>query len=290
MDAPLASGEVVAMLRLLGSVEIWAESGWLAAGSPRQRLVLAALAVDAGRTVSVDTLVDRVWGPEPPPNVRRTVHSYIARARRSLERMPAGAGGPVRVVNAGGGYRLDIDPERVDLHRFRRLVGQARAMVAVAQRGAALREAIGLWRGDPLIGLYGSWAERVRRSWRDERVSAVVAWAETELAVGSPADVRSVVAELVAEFPLDESLAGMLMRLLAAGGRKAEALSRYAAVRDRLVEDLGVDPGAQLQAIHRALLRGELDPRARPDASPWADGGLVVDRGLLSEPVVAPAG
>jgi DNA-binding SARP family transcriptional activator len=232
--------------------------------------VLAALAVDAGRTVSVDALVDRVWGPEPPPNVRRTVHSYIARARRALERMPAGAGGPVRVVNAGGGYRLDIDPERVDLHRFRRLVGQARAMVAAAPRGAALREAVGLWRGDPLIGLDGSWVERVRRSWRHEWVSAVVAWAETELAVGDPGDARGVVTDLVAEFPLDESLAGVLMKLLAAGGRKAEALEHYTAIRDRLADELGIDPGPELRAVHRALLRGELDPRPRPAPPPPA--------------------
>jgi DNA-binding SARP family transcriptional activator len=260
LGGPRARTEVARMLRLLGSVEVWAGPGRLVVGSPRQQLLLAALAVDAGRTVPLDVLVDRMWGTEPPPQVRRTVHSYIARTRRLVEQLPAGADGPIRLAHTAGGYRLDIHPERVDLHRFRRLVDRARSATAVAQRGAALREAVALWRGDALIGLDGQWAQRVRRSWQHERVSAVVAWAEAELAAGDPSAVEGPVTELAAEFPLDEPLAGVLMRVFAAFGFKARALEAYAATRARLADELGVDAGPDLQEVHRALVRGELDP------------------------------
>jgi Mrp family chromosome partitioning ATPase len=92
----------------------------------------------------------------------------------------------------------------------------------------------------------------------------VVAWAETELAVGDPAVVQGPVTDLAAEFPLDEPLAGVVMKLLAASGRKGDALECYVATRARLADELGVDAGAELQTVHRALLRGELDPKPRP--------------------------
>src|SRR5689334_21584013 len=108
------------MLRLLGPVRVGGTPD-AALDSPRQRLVLAALAVDADRQVPVEVLLDRIWGTEPPPSARRTLHAYIARVRRLLSGMD---GVPAAVDGRGGTYLLRLDPERVDLHRFRRLVTQ----------------------------------------------------------------------------------------------------------------------------------------------------------------------
>jgi DNA-binding SARP family transcriptional activator/tetratricopeptide (TPR) repeat protein len=262
------------MLRLLGPVELTGSSGQLVADSPRQRLVLASLAVDAGRPVPAEVLVDRVWGTHPPPQIRRTLQSYIARIRRLLADALDG-GDPVRVDGRGGTYVLRIDPQRVDLHRFRWLVGQARAAACPpVRRVELLREAMELWRGPSLTGLDSPWAKRMRESWQYERVAAAVAWADAELAGGDPAVVVALLADLSREHPLVEPLTAALMRVLARVGRTADALQEYQDIRHRLAEELGTDPGAPLQEVHRAVLRGEVVPAcdAQPSGTPAVAG------------------
>ncbi len=245
--------------RVLGPVEIVAADRVVEAGPPQQRHVLAALAADAGRPVAVETLIDRVW-PEAPDGARRTVHVYIARLRRLLE--SAGAGGePVGLVFRSGGYVLDADPDRVDLHRFRGLVGQAREPGRDdGQRAALLRTALGLWRGEPLAGLPGPWAAASREGWRQLYLDAVQGWAQAELRLGNAGPVIAALTDLAGQYPLVEPLAAALMRALYAAGRGAEALDRYTEVRRRLAEELGVDPGAELQAVHQGILQSTLDP------------------------------
>ncbi|HVQ91597.1 MAG TPA: winged helix-turn-helix domain-containing protein, partial [Mycobacteriales bacterium] len=106
---------------MLGPVEVWAGLTRVEVGPPRQRAVLAALAVDAGRVVAVDVLVDRVWGTDPPQRVRRTLQTHIARVRRVVEQIGVVEGQQAQVVRRADGYALDIDADRVDLLRFRRL-------------------------------------------------------------------------------------------------------------------------------------------------------------------------
>jgi DNA-binding SARP family transcriptional activator len=239
---------------ILGSVEMWEAGAPVPLGPLRQRAVLAALLVDCGHVVPVDTLVDRVWGAEAPERAARTLHTYIARLRRLV--------GPDRLVRRPGGYLLEIDPDRVDLQRFRRLVARAgEALTDPADRLARLREAVVLWRGQPLAGIGGDWAERMRRTWQQERIDAVVAWADAELRAGDPAVVCPTLRELVEEHPLVEPLVEVLMRALAGTGRSAEALQQYAALRERLTDELGADPTPELQATHQALLRNEPTPR-----------------------------
>jgi DNA-binding SARP family transcriptional activator len=229
----------------------------MAAGEPRQRALLAALLVDVGQPVGVATLVDRVWGDEPPAQARRSLQSHIARIRRTLER----AAGPARaevLARTESGYRLAVDPERVDLHRFRRLVrGEARSNGSGTADTAALREALDLWAGEPLTGVAGSWAMRMRESLRQERVDAVVAWAIVETRAGNAAMAVRPLTDLAAERPTDESVAAALMRALYAVGRPAEALERFERIRAALAESLGADPGPFLRAAHRAVLRHE---------------------------------
>ncbi|WP_433306590.1 BTAD domain-containing putative transcriptional regulator [Actinoplanes sp. CA-030573] len=236
-----------------GPVEVRADGERIDAGQPRQRAVLAALLADAGRPVPVDTVVDRVWGQAPPRGARASLQAHVTRIRQML--------GDIPLTFAAGCYTLEIDPLRVDLHRMRHLAAQARSpKVDDPDRLTLLREAIDLWRGEPLAGVRGPWAEQYRQVWRQEHVAAAVAWGEAELRAGDPAAAIAVLADLAGEHPLTESLAAVLMRALAAAGRPAEALARYETVRRHLVDELGADPSPELQAAYQVILRGSAPP------------------------------
>jgi DNA-binding SARP family transcriptional activator/tetratricopeptide (TPR) repeat protein len=261
--------------RLLGPVEVWAGARRLDAGQPRQRTVLAALLADAGRVVSTRTLVDRVWGDDPPPTARHSLHSHVARVRRVLEDAGAAGDAPVRLAYRSGGYLLTAEADQVDLYRFRRLLNRARAAEqSNDQRAAHLREAVALWRGEPLTGIAGEWAVRMREGWAIERLDAVVEWARVELALNNPGAVLGPLSELIVEYPLVEPLAALLMRGLAAAGRSAEALAIYLTTRQRLVTELGTDPGRELQSVHQAILRGELSAPPPAESAPAAPASV----------------
>ncbi|OLF19185.1 AfsR/SARP family transcriptional regulator [Actinophytocola xanthii] len=254
--------------RLLGEVELWAGDQALEVGAPRAQAVLAALAVDAGRPVAIETLIDRVWAESPPVEARNVLYSYLSRIRRLLRQAAARTGETaVRIDRRHAGYVLDVDPELVDLHRFRRLADQFDDRRCDAARAAALAEALELWRGSPLAGVPGSWAAQVRDSWNRRRLDAVVRWAEVELRLGRPGPLVTTLPDLAAEYPLAEPLEALLMRALHLAGRGAEALERYASVRQRLAEELGTDPGPELRAAHAAILCTEV-PAPAPDPAP----------------------
>jgi DNA-binding SARP family transcriptional activator/tetratricopeptide (TPR) repeat protein len=247
----------VAMVRLLGTVELVTSGGAVDIGPPQRRLVLAALAVDAGRSVPVETLMDRVWRAEAPDRGRRALQSHLTRIRRVCQELDE----PVRLVRRSGGYLLDLDRDRVDVHRFRRLVQQSREPGLGAQGQASLlRSAIDLWGGDPLAGVAGRWAEQTRQSWRQQYLDAVVAWARAALDTGDAVGVLDLVPSLVDEHPLVEPLTAVYMQALHRAGRTAAALDHYTATRRRLVDDLGIEPGIELRQTHQAILRGGADP------------------------------
>ncbi|GAB2992464.1 BTAD domain-containing putative transcriptional regulator [Streptomyces pseudoechinosporeus] len=267
---------------LLGTVELRGADGAVAdLGPAKQRTVLAALLVDAGRWVAVETLIDRVWGQDLPAQVRPSLYAHIARIRRMLAStaapLDAGTGGAAagpQLRRAAGGYLLDVPSGQVDVHRFRRLVEQARAAdLTDAERVVLLREALGLWRGEPLAGLTGAWVERTRHSWEQQRIEAVLAWADAEFRVSHHAGVIGALTGLVAEHPLVEPLTVALMRALHAAGRSPEALACYTALQKRLAEELGTDPGTEVQQIHQAILRGEPAPPAARGMLPPAETG-----------------
>lgn len=237
--------------RLFGELRLRADGRSLDVGTPRQQAVLAALAVDVGRPVPIETLIDRVWDDAPPTEARNVLYSHLSRIRRLL------AGSSARLDRRSAGYVLDVDPDLVDLHRFARLVEQSKA-VASERRAALLHEALGLWRGPPLAGVPGDWVAEVRNSWQRRLLDAAVRWTEAELDLNRTDAVLAMLPDLLAEHPLAEPLEALLMRALHAAGRDAEALRRYAALQRRLADELGVDPGADLRALHTALLRGEL--------------------------------
>jgi DNA-binding SARP family transcriptional activator/tetratricopeptide (TPR) repeat protein len=264
----------VTEFRLLGAVEIWAAGVPVDAGQPRQRALLAALLVDAGRPVAPQTLIDRLWGDEPPDSAPASLRAHLTRIRRSLEQAAASPGAQARLVRRSGGYVLDVDPDRVDLHRFHRLVELAREPHRPdRERVGLVREALALWRGEPLSGVPGAWAARTRDAWRQRHVDAVVVWALAEIRVDNPTAVIGPLFDLAGQHPFVEPLTAALMRALYAAGRPAEALELYADLRQRLADGLGADPGAESQALHQAILRGDLDPAAaappvRPPQAP----------------------
>lgn len=148
-------------LRVLGPVEVWVDGRVLVATRPQQTAVLAMLAVDANRLVRTETLIDRLWGDRPPDRARRTLHTHISRIRRMLEQPSDPGSEAARLVRRPGGYVLSVDADHVDLHRFRRLVARAdAARGSVEERVASLRQAMTLWRGDPLADVPGEWAGR----------------------------------------------------------------------------------------------------------------------------------
>jgi DNA-binding SARP family transcriptional activator/tetratricopeptide (TPR) repeat protein len=251
--------------RLLGPVEMWVGGRNVDAGRPHQRAVLAALLVDAGQVVPVETLIDRVWGQVAPEQVRTSLRAHVSRIRRLLEQAEERGAAAATLSRVSGGYSLRIDPGRIDLHRFRQLVGAA-ADGGTDNAVESLRTALALWRGRPLAGVESEWAGRVRELWGRERVDAAVAWARAELARANPRPVLAGLAELASDNPLVESLTEMLMRALHAAGRTSEAVDLYARTRAHLAEELGTDPGPELQALHRSLLRGEVEtvPAAGP--------------------------
>ncbi|MFI6070354.1 BTAD domain-containing putative transcriptional regulator [Actinoplanes sp. NPDC051343] len=244
------------MIRLLGTVELMTSGGAVDVGPPQRRLVLAALAVDAGRPVSVEALVDRVWGEEAPEQARRALQAHLTRIRRVCERLDESVG----LIRRSGGYLLDLDRDRVDVHRFRRLVRQSRDPgLGDPDRASLLRTAIDLWSADPLAGVTGRWAGQARESWRQQYLDAVVAWARAALGNGDAGDVLDRLSPLADEHPLLEPLTAAYLRALHQTGRTAAALDHYAESRRRLVDDLGIEPGTELSRIHQAILRGEAD-------------------------------
>ncbi|MFE7172657.1 BTAD domain-containing putative transcriptional regulator [Streptomyces sp. NPDC057616] len=212
--------------------------------------------MDTGRPVPVEVLIDRIWGAAPPEGARRALYAHIARIRRLAEALDDGGDARLPVLRRSGGYQLDLDPDRVDLHRFQRLAAQARDSARPDRtRVALLREALGLWRGEPFAGLTGTWPARMRETWRRQRVDAVLRLAGMEIQGGDPAAVVGELTDLLGEYPLTEPLAEALMRALHATGDSGEALRCYAQTRRRLVEELGTEPGRRLWELHQEILR-----------------------------------
>jgi tetratricopeptide (TPR) repeat protein len=178
-----------------------------------------------------------------------------------------------RLVRRSGGYVLDVAPDLVDLHRFRRLTDRGRSTEdEPVRRAETLREAVALWRGEPLAGLRGDWAARTRESCRQQHVEAVIAWAQAEMSAGTPERVIGPVTELAAEYPLVEALVAVSMRTLHAAGYSARALELFASTRRRLADDLGADPGAHLLEAQQDILRAGVcapgpSTSEQPDAS-----------------------
>ncbi|TQJ12458.1 BTAD domain-containing putative transcriptional regulator [Kribbella jejuensis] len=232
---------------MLGSFEVRVDGG-SAVDVPGARLrgLLVALALEAGRVVPKGTLVDWIWGEQPPADAANALQRLVSRLRKVLP-----------VEGHPDGYRLQIDPDDVDAVRFERLLTQARTDQDIQK----LREALGLWRGPAMqdIGLTESGAFDAAVTRLDGlRLAAMEDRYDAEITLGNGAELVSELTDLVAAHPVRERLVAALMRALVASGRDTEALRVYERTRETLADELGVDPSPELSALHVALLRGEL--------------------------------
>ncbi|MET9226118.1 AfsR/SARP family transcriptional regulator [Lentzea sp. NPDC003310] len=234
---------------LLGGMAVLSRGTEIDLGPARQRCVLAALAADAGHVVSVDRLTRRVWGDEPPLRARATLLNYLSRLRLLLVRSEA-------VARRPGGYVLEVDRSSIDLFRFRDLCTRARSH---DDREAAdlLRQALELWRGEALTGIDGDWATGERDRLHHERLAAERDLTDALLRLGHAEDLIAPLTDRTARWPLDEHLAGQLMLALHRSGRTADALAHHRDLRDRLVEQLGTEPGTALRDLHQRILEAD---------------------------------
>jgi DNA-binding SARP family transcriptional activator/Tfp pilus assembly protein PilF len=254
---------------VLGIVEAWRGDAVVDVGHARQRRVLAALLVDAGQVVPASALEERVWGERVPRRGRETLYGYVSRLRQALT--PWGPD----LVREQGGYRLAVGMEAVDLHRFRDLVARARSVDADERAVALWEEALGLWRGEAFAGADTPWFNTQRDVLETERLAAQIDLADVRLRLGQQARVLAECSSRAEAYPLDERVAGQLMLALFRCGRQAEALACYTALYKRLAEELGTEPGAEVQHVHQAMLRGESARAVARDALPPAKTGAL---------------
>jgi DNA-binding SARP family transcriptional activator len=231
---------------VLGEVRAYDGDGVeLLLGPPRRQAVLAVLALRANHVVPRDEIVDAVWGDEPPTSAAGNVYVYVNALRQVL--------GPGLLVSDRAGYVLRIAPGHLDVAEFEERLRTARRLSGPEQVDQ-LDAALALWRGTPLAGVPGPYAAAQRNRLVELRLGAVEDHAEALLALGSSNDVVAELSALAAQYPLRERLRGLLMRALHRTGRQAEALAVYADGRRMLVEELGIEPGAELQRVHREVL------------------------------------
>jgi DNA-binding SARP family transcriptional activator len=239
---------------LLGPLTVTVGGQALPLGGAKQRVLLAHLLLNANRMVSPGQLIDTLWPDEPPTSATANLQTYVWRLRRLL---PEGA----VLRTHGPGYSLVVDPGDVDAHRFGRLVGEA---ARAAKDGspetalALLAEAEGLWRGDPLEDLptAPAWDAELGRL-VENRLAAVEERLALQVRLGRHDPAIAELTVLLAEHPYRERLWQQYLLALAVAGRRAEALQAYTTARERLVTELGVEPGPELQALQAAILAGE---------------------------------
>ncbi|MEE6258139.1 AfsR/SARP family transcriptional regulator [Plantactinospora sonchi] len=270
------------MFGVLGQVRCTVAGRPVDLGPARQRTVLAALAVDAGSVVSPETIIDRVWDDTPPGGARSGLYSYIARLRRLLEAATDG-GGTARLFSQPGGYLLDVPHDAVDLHRFQALCDRARAEPLAARKVELLDEANDLWRGEAFADLRGEWIQRTRRTLRQQHVDALLLWTTSQLELDRTGTVINLLRPMLDRYPLVEPLAVNLIDALRREGRSAEALETFGAVRQRLADELGADPGPELRRRHELLLSesqrsvaaraGHRNTPSRPGTGPATPSG-----------------
>jgi DNA-binding SARP family transcriptional activator/tetratricopeptide (TPR) repeat protein len=237
---------------VLGVVEAWIDGRSVDLGHARQRCVLGVLLVEAGRPVSPDQLIDRVWGEHAPQRAANALYSYLSRLRRAV----AGADG-AEIRREPGGYLLTVNPQAVDLHRFRRLMTTARAAEADKSAADLIEQALRLWRGDPFAGLDTPWLAATRRTLLGERLAAELDGNDVLLRLGRHGELLPALLAAVAEHPLDERLAGQAMLALYRCGRQADADEQYRRIRRRLADEMGSDPGAELRRLHEQVLAAD---------------------------------
>ncbi|MEV4454195.1 BTAD domain-containing putative transcriptional regulator [Microbispora sp. NPDC049633] len=250
---------------VLGPVLAWRDGDELDLGTPLQRSILAMLLLREGHPVTPDEMIDGVWGEDAPPRALGALRTYVSRLRTVLEPDRSPRTPPRLLTSVGRGYALRLDsahsaPAQFDLAVFERECAAAESDRRTGKAGEAarrLRGALSLWSGEPLTGAVGPYAEHQRDRLAERRMSAVETLMELDLELGRHAEIVSELVALAAEHPLRERLRAQLMLAYYRCGRQAEALSVFTETRQALVEELGIEPGAELTGLHRRILAAD---------------------------------
>jgi DNA-binding SARP family transcriptional activator/streptogramin lyase len=245
---------------VLGRLEAYSDGVELDLGPRKQRALLAILLLNANRVVSMERLIDDLWGEAPPSTARAALQVYVAGLRKALSQ----DGATLRTREPG--YVLEIEEGALDLDRFTQLCAEAREASDDGHRAALLHEAVRLWRDEPLPELRTEPFASAAVGQLDQlRLAAVEERIDADLALGRDAALVTELETLVAEHPYRERLRGQLMLALYRSGRQADALEAYQAGRRVLQDDLGLEPGKELRDLEAAILRqDESLSRARP--------------------------
>ncbi|WP_421741590.1 BTAD domain-containing putative transcriptional regulator [Cellulomonas sp.] len=249
--AAASSLDAALTFRVLGPFEVWAGASRLDVGGPKERALLALLLTAPGRVLSVPTIVAGLWGDQPPGGAEKTVMSYVSRLRHGL---PDGAAHTV--VTRRPGYLASVGREQVDAERFRSLVADGHRQLAAEPELAAatLREALELWQGDAYAEFDAPFAVAERGALEELRLAALEDRIAADLETGAGPELVGELEALVTDLPLRERLWVQLMTALYRSGRQADALRSYQRARSWLVEELGVEPSSELQAVHSRVL------------------------------------
>src|SRR5690349_2386539 len=249
--------------RILGPLEVLSPEGWTAISAPKWRSLLAVLLLRQGQLIPTETLIDELWGDSPPGTANNLVSIYVHR----LKKVIGDTEGRMLLYRAPG-YMLRVASGDVDLEQFEALAAEGTRVLAAgrAERAAELLgEALELWRGGlltdvPQTPLLATHADRTAELW----LTTTELRAEADLACGRAVQVIPELRGLVLEHPLRERLWALLIRALEAAGRRAQALEVYAQARQVISDELGVDPGSELQRLYAQLLADDRSAAAPP--------------------------
>jgi DNA-binding SARP family transcriptional activator/pimeloyl-ACP methyl ester carboxylesterase len=249
--------------RLLGPLEAREGAAPVALGARKQRALLARLLLDANHTVSIDRLVDDLWGEDVPESAVKMVQIYVSQLRKLL---------PGRLlVTRAPGYLVELDPEALDLVRFRRMHEEGREMLARGDAPAAaarLREALALWRGPALAEFSEAFAAVEAAHLEELRLACLEDRVDADLRRGSDGALVGELESLVARYPLRERLRSQHMLALYRAGRESEALAAYQRYRRTLDEQLGIEPSQRLKDLERQMLQQDRELDLEPANAP----------------------
>jgi DNA-binding SARP family transcriptional activator/streptogramin lyase len=236
--------------RILGPLVLGNGTAPVSLDAPKQRALLGVLLLHPNETISSERLIDELWGERPPATATKVLQTYVSQLRRRV--------GADTIATRPPGYLLRVDEDALDATQFRRLFAEGRGLAAAGDHHGATeryREALALWRGPPLADVvFESFARNEVAQLEEERLSAVMDLIDSELALGRHAQVLHELEPLVRQYPLHERLRAQLMLALYRSGRQADALAAYRDARRTLVEELGLEPGRELQELEKAIL------------------------------------